>query len=184
MGGSDASWTTVAMILLVIVGCILTVFLAYLVRSAYELRIGLKAQLDRGLKALEDEGNKKARGLRQELGAEIERARSRMVEEAQRRLSDEVKALEARQLEVEKASRQERVETATALDALRDEMAALRRRIAELERELLAGEALGEPAIDIASAHNRGAIAPSATAAAPPQGSAAPVAARPPAARR
>ncbi len=159
----DASWTTIALILLVIVGCIFTVFLGYLVRSAYEMRIGLKAQMDRGLKSLDEEFQKKARALRQELGADIERARSHVFEETRRRVSDTTTLLEARQLEMDKAARQDRVDTHMTLDALRDQIAALRRRIEDLERELLVGG--GE---DINSAYTLGgAITPSATVVAP-----------------
>ena len=166
MISGDASWTTVAMILFVVVGCILVVFLGYLVRSAYEMRIGLKAQMDRGLRAVEEEGQKRARGLRQELGADIERARTHLFEEARRRLGDAVASLEARQLEVEKAARQERVDTAMTLDALRDQIAVLRRRIEELERELLVGG--GTASDEIASAYTLGgAITPSAAAVVP-----------------
>jgi hypothetical protein len=161
---ADASWSTVALILTVIVGCILAVFLGYLVRSAYDMRIGLKAQMDRSLRAIEDENNKRARSLRQELGADIERARSNVFDEARRRLTEALASLESRQLEVERASRQERVEISVTMDALRDEMAALRQRIDELERELLVGGG-GE---DIAAAYSLGgALTPSATVVAP-----------------
>ena len=118
--------------------------------------------------------------MRQELGAEIERARSHMLEEARRRIGEAVTALEARQLEVEKASRQERVDTAMTLDALRDQLVALRHRTEDLERELLVGGGTG----DLAAAYSLGgAITPSATV---PDAPAEPVTPRPtaPAARR
>jgi hypothetical protein len=167
---ADTSWATVALILTVAVGCILAVFLAYLVRTAYDMRIGLKAQMDRGLRAVEEEANKRARALRQELGGDIDRARSNMFDEARRRLSDALASLESRQLDMEKASRQERVEVTMTLDALRDEMAALRQRIDDLERELLLGGAE-----EIAPEYSLGgAITPSATVVAP-QGSAGPM---------
>jgi hypothetical protein len=127
------------MILLVIIGCILVVFLGYMVRSAYELRIGLKAQLDKGLRTAEEDGAKRGRALRQELGAEIERARGAIFEDGRRRLADALSTMEKRQAEFESTVRQERIEMSVTLDILRDEIATLGRRIDELERELLVG---------------------------------------------
>jgi Tfp pilus assembly protein PilO len=141
------SWTTIAMVLFVIIGCILVVFLGYMVRSAYDLRIGLKAQMDRGLKSVEEDGAKKARALRQELGTEIERTRGIIIEDARRRLADSLAAMEARQAEFESTVRQERIEMAVTLDVLRDEFARLGQRINELERELLVGGGLPEPPV-------------------------------------
>lgn len=142
---TGASWTTIAMIMFVVVGCILTVFLGYLVRSAYDMRIGLKAQLDRGLRQVEEDASKKSRALRQELGGEIERARTAIFEEARKRVGEAIATVEARQAAFEKDGRQERVDTAMSLDALRDEIAALLRRVDDLERELLVGGAEDEP---------------------------------------
>ncbi len=142
---NGASWTTIAMILFVVVGCILTVFLGYLVRSAYDMRIGLKAQLDRGLRAVEEDSNKKSKALRQELGSDIERARNAIFEEARKRLGEAIASVETRQADFEKAGRQERVDTAMSLDALRDDIAALTQRIDDLERELLIGGGVEEP---------------------------------------
>jgi hypothetical protein len=145
MDSGAASWTTIAMILFVVVGCILVVFLGYLVRSAYDMRIGLKAQLDRGLRDVQEDSVKKARQLRQELGAEIERARAAIFEESRKRVGEAAAAVESRWLEFEKTGRQERVDTAMSLDALRDELAALRRRIDDLEREMLVGGPMDTP---------------------------------------
>jgi len=139
MADAGPGWTTIAMILFVIIGCILVVFLGYMVRSAYDLRIGLKAQLDKGLRAVEEDGAKKARALRQELGAEIERARTAVFEDARRRLSESLAVMEKRQSDFESTVRQERIEVSVTLDVLRDEIATLSRRIDELERELLVG---------------------------------------------
>ncbi|HEY1720767.1 MAG TPA: hypothetical protein VGG27_05940 [Magnetospirillaceae bacterium] len=144
---SGASWTTIAMIMFVVVGCILTVFLGYLVRSAYDMRIGLKAQLDRGLRQVEENAAKTSRNLRQELGSDIERARTAIFEEARKRVAESVASIETRWLDYEKAGRQERVDTAVSLDALRDELAALQRRVDDLERELLIGGAENEPPV-------------------------------------
>jgi Tfp pilus assembly protein PilO len=133
------SWTTIAMILFVIIGCILVVFLGYMVRSAYDMRIGLKAQMDRGLRAVEEDGAKKARALRQELGAEIERARMAIFEDGRRKVAEALAAMDKRQAEFETTVRQDRVHMTVSLDALRDELAELGRRIDELEREMLVG---------------------------------------------
>lgn len=154
------SWTTIAMVLFVIIGCILVVFLGYMVRSAYDLRIGLKAQMDRGLKAVEEDGAKKARTLRQELGTEIERTRGIIIEDARRRLADSLSAMEARQAEFESTVRQERIEMSVTLDALREEMAQLAQRVHELERELLVGG--GDPMPPVVTA-----LTPAGTGASP-----------------
>src|SRR5579862_2967558 len=141
MGMVDAgpSWTTIALILFVVIGCILVVFLGYLVRSAYDMRIGLKSQLDRGLRSVEEDSAKKARALRHELGAEIERARAAIFEDGRRRVSEAIAALDKRHAEFESSVRQERIQVTVSLDTLRDELAEIGRRIDELERELLTG---------------------------------------------
>ncbi len=177
---SGAQWTTIAMILFVVVGCILTVFLGYLVRSAYDMRIGLKAQLDRGLKQVEEDSAKKARQLRQELGNDIERARTGLFEEARKRLGEASANVETRWLEFERAGKQERIDTAMTLDALRDEISMLTRRIDDLERELLIGGAEAEPPLTpvtpTAASTTAGAAAATARFT---TGTAAPIGSRP-----
>jgi hypothetical protein len=139
MQDGGVTWSTVALVLLVIVGAIMAVFMGYLVRTAYELKIEMKARLDRGLRAVDEESGKKARGLRQELGADIERARAALFEEARRKLSEATAEMTRREAEFESAVRQERIQLSVTLDALRDEVAAQTTRIYELERELLIG---------------------------------------------
>jgi hypothetical protein len=139
MVDAGPSWTTIALILFVVIGCILVVFLGYMVRSAYDIRIGLKAQLDRGLRAVEEDGAKKGRQLRQELGGEIERARGAIFEDSRRKLTEALATMDKRQAEFETTIRQERIHMSVTLDVLREEMAELGRRIEELERELLIG---------------------------------------------
>jgi len=145
MVDAGPSWTTIALILFVVIGCILVVFLGYMVRSAYDIRIGLKAQLDRGLRAVEEDGAKKGRQLRQELGSEIERARAAIFEDSRRKLTEALATMDKRQAEFETTIRQERIHMSVTLDMLRDEIAELGRRIEELERELLVGGGPAEP---------------------------------------
>jgi hypothetical protein len=172
MADAGSSWTTIAMVLFVIIGCILIVFLGYMVRSAYDLRIGLKAQMDKGLRSVEEDGAKKARALRQELGAEIERARHAVIEDARRRLTDSLAAMEKRQSEFESTVRQERIEMSVSFDMLRDEISALTRRVEDLERELLVG--------DGGAARPKPAPQPVVTPLRPASGSVAPLRFTPP----
>ena len=152
MVDAGPSWTTIAMILFVIIGCILVVFLGYLVRSAYDMRIGLKAQLDRGLRAVEEDSGKKARSLRQELGGEIERTRAALAEESRRRLTEAQAAMDKRQSEFESSVRQDRIQTSVTLDLMRDQLAELGRRIDEIERELVVGDSMDmDPAVATAT---------------------------------
>lgn len=165
MVDAGPSWTTIAMILLVIIGCILVVFLGYMVRSAYDMRIGLKAQLDRGLRSVEEDGAKKARALRQELGAEIERTRSQIIEDGRRRLAESLVVMEKRQSEFEATVRQERIMMSVTLDALRDQTVELSRRIDELEREMLVGGGHEESPVVTPLKPASGSVAPIRSAA-------------------
>lgn len=145
MQDSGPTWSTIALVLLVIVGAIMAVFMGYLVRTAYELKIEMKARLDRGLRAVDEESAKKARGLRQELGSDIERARAALFEDARRKLGEASGEMAKREAEFQSALRQERIQLTVTLDALRDEVAAQTARIDELERELLTGGLDAEP---------------------------------------
>jgi hypothetical protein len=152
MESSVAMWTTVAMILMVIIGCILVVFLGFLARTAYEVKVELKTTLDRGLRLVEEEGAKKSRTIRRDLIEEVARSRESVVEDSRRRYAEAMAALDKRQAEFETAVRSERVGVTVALDTLNEGMTGFAKRIDEfakrineLERELLVGSLSEEP---------------------------------------
>jgi predicted nuclease with TOPRIM domain len=96
------------------------------------------------------------------LGADIERARQALFEDARRKLGEATVEMAKREAEFQSGLRQERVQLTVALDSLRDEVAALHSRLDELERELLTGGDMGqdlpdplEPAKPIASMRTR-----------------------------
>ena len=160
MQDSGASWSTIALVLLVVIGAIMAVFMGYIVRTAYELKIDMKARFDKNLRLIDEESNKKARGLRQELGADIERARAALFEDARRKLGEATVEMGKRESEFQAAVRQERVQLTVALDSLRDEVAALHSRMDELERELLTGGDMGQ---DSANKDSLGPVKPTAS---------------------
>ncbi len=73
-------------------------------------------------------------------------------------------AMETRQAEFESTVRQERIEMAVTLDALRDEVARLGQRINDLERELLVGGGEQAPSV-VAALTPANSAAPSPRAA-------------------
>ncbi len=121
----------------VILGVALVTYLSSLARSAYELKVEMRRDLDDGLKAMEAEVSRSLKWARAELAGEIEKSRAAMLEDLAHRVED----LEARlgaTVEAHAAA------TAERCDALATEAALLDHRLARIEHRLVARAAKPE----------------------------------------
>lgn len=103
-------------------GIALVTYLSSLAKSAYELKIEMRREMENGMKRVEAETNRQTKFARTELMSEIERCRAASVEDIERRHADQQAATLARE-----------AAWAAERDALTAQVAALEERVALLE---------------------------------------------------
>lgn len=113
---------TLILVIVVVLGIALVTYLSSLARSAYELKVELRRDLEEGMKRVEAESTRQTKWARGELMAEIERCRAATTEDLERRQADAQLGV----LQREETWRQERA-------ALEATVAQLEERLARLE---------------------------------------------------
>jgi len=117
---------TLVLVTVVVLGVTLVTYLSSLARSAYELKVELRRDMEDGLKQIGAETSRQTKFARGELMAEIERCRSATVDDIERRHAEYQTAALAREaIWVEER------------DALTANVALLEDRLARLERRVV-----------------------------------------------
>lgn len=115
----------------IILGIAIVSYVSSLAKSAYELKVEMRRELDDGLKNLESEVSRALKWARGELAGEIDKSRALMAEDLERRQRD----IDAR-IAAEFAARE--AGWATEREALHTEITLLEDRLARVEHRLVA----------------------------------------------
>lgn len=131
MGFASVAGIALVIGILIVLGIAIVSYVSSLARSAYELKVELRKDLDDGLKRVEAEMVKQTKWARGDILAEVERSRGTMLEDLSRRAEDLQAALNASLLGFGNDWQDER-------KAILDDAADLAERIAILEHRLRA----------------------------------------------
>ena len=148
----------------------LIVYLSSLVKSAYQIKIEMRNDLEEGLKRADEELNKRSRWIKRELLEEIERIKGGMQADITNRgitILEETRKMVAGS---EEGLRHDLAETNRLLGEARDLLYALDHKVKSMRREAHGGAASADA--QAAKAGGEGA-APSTPALPPPSGSVA-----------
>ncbi len=148
----------------------LIVYLSSLVKSAYQIKIEMRNDLEEGLKRADEELNKRSRWIKRELLDEIERIKGGMQADITNRgitILEETRKMVAG---AEEGLRHDLAETNRLLGEARDLLYALDHKVKSLRREAHGGAA---PADAQAAKSAAEGAAPSTPALPPPSGSVA-----------
>jgi len=164
MSMSSVLIVSIAAGIILVVGGAVILYMANLVRSAYELKVQIAADIEERFARMTDEFDKKSRWIQRNLVEEVEKMKTALETGNARRFQDTVEPLLRRCEEVDALLRRDHAEWVAAIEADREMLARLDARTAVLRRDL---KAL--------------ALKPAGPAEAPPaEGAAAPVAPPPP----
>lgn len=161
----------------IVIGGALVWYMGSLVKSAYQLKIDMKADMEAGRKRIEDDVEKKMRLIKRDIVDEVEKIKTALQTDAQRRMNEIADTLGKRLTEVIEEWRVQQDETAKLLEGLRHDITVLDQRQRNLRREQkpvaiekpLAGEQ--PPAMGDAEAEATPTAPPSASS--PPDAAAA-----------
>ncbi len=121
--------------LVLVIGGALVMYMGSLVKSAYQLKIEIKAEMDEGQKKIQDDVDKKLRWIKRELIEEIDKIKVGLLADHQRRLTETTAILDQRLAEATAEWRNDRAATISALGALQRDVAVLDQRQRSLRRE-------------------------------------------------
>jgi len=174
---------TIAIAVVVVIGIGLLSYMSSLIKSAYQIKVEMRSDLENGLKKIEEELRQKSKWMRSEVGEDVSKMRESIERENDRRLAQLQERLQAIVKEAEDASRAERADLRTALAQVRQSVASLDKDLAALKDEAARRAAIGRPPQARKEAEREAeamAAAPSATPS-PTAVPAAPAPAGPPA---
>lgn len=180
MSMSSVLIVSVAAAIILIVGGGLMMYMAGLVKNAYELKVQLASDLEERLGKMTEDLDKKSRWIKRDLLEEIEKIKAAMETDNARKFEHLGEPLLKRIDEMDQIVRKERDEWVKAIESDRENITKLDGKIGALRRDLKQG---GTSAIDAAAL--AGAVPPGPETAPPAAAPPAPVppaaAAKPPA---
>ncbi|HLN25740.1 MAG TPA: hypothetical protein VK558_17350 [Patescibacteria group bacterium] len=130
--------------LVLVIGGALVVYMGSLVKSAYQLKIEIKSDMDEGLRKIEEDTDKKSRWIKRDLVEEIEKIKGNVTLENQRKFAELADTLAKRVAEAEEIGRHDRAEIVKLIEGLRRDVMTLDQRMRSLRRDQTAKP--GEPA--------------------------------------
>lgn len=132
-------WTvtlvSLAIGLLLVIGGSLVVYMGSLVKNAYELKVEIQNDMEAGLKRIEEESEKKTRWIKRDLIEEIEKLKSSLSTDNQRKFGEMTEGLVKSVAELEQTYKRDRQEMVKVIDALRQDIMTLDQRLKSLKRD-------------------------------------------------
>lgn len=193
MGFSSVLMISLAAGVILVIGGGLMMYMANLVRNAYELKVQINAEVDERLTKMADDLDKKSRWIKRDLLEEIEKIKVSLQTDNARKFQELAEPVVRRVEEMDELLRRERAEWVKAVESDRQNITMLDTKIRGLRRDLRRLETqAGLPpsaeggevasALDSASAMLAGRMSPAAGPAEGEQPAAAPAPAPAPAA--
>jgi len=152
--------------LVLVIGGALVVYMGSLVKSAYQLKIEIKSDMDEGLRKIEEDTDKKSRWIKRDLVEEVEKIKGNVTAENQRKFAELADTLAKRLAEAEEVGRRDRAEIVKLIEGLRRDVMTLDQRMRTLRRDQTAKP--GEPSAEADTASAAAPKAADAPPAAPP----------------
>ena len=131
-------WTvtliSLAIGLLLVIGGSLVVYMGSLVKNAYELKVEIQNDMEAGLKRIEEESEKKTRWIKRDLIEEIEKLKTSLSTDNQRKFGEMTEGLVKSVAELEQTYKRDRQEMVKIIDALRQDVMTLDQRMKSLRQ--------------------------------------------------
>jgi hypothetical protein len=128
--------------LILVIGGAFVVYMGGLVKSAYQLKVEIKTETDAKQKQLEEEVEKKLRWVKRDLIEEVDKVKTAMQIDNQRKISETLDVFITRLSACEEALLHDRTEATKLLEALRNDVTILGQRFRLLRREQKASQTI------------------------------------------
>lgn len=120
--------------LLVAVGWLI-VYVSSLVKSAYQLKVEIQAQLEEGIRKLEEDMEKKSRWIKRDVLEELEKIKAALTADNARKFEEFAGTVTGMLTKYEEAVRRERLEVVQAMEKQNKNILTLDQRLRALRRE-------------------------------------------------
>ena len=124
---------------IIVIGGSLVSYMGSLVKSAYQLKIEMRAEMDEGQKKIEDAVDKKVRWIKRDLVEEVEKTKTAMQTDNQRKINEFIGTINKRLADCEGAVSRDRLEANNLFEGLRHDITVLDQRYRNFRREQAAG---------------------------------------------
>lgn len=157
--------------IILVVGGGIMMYMANLVRSAYEIKVQMKAEIDDRLTKMGEDLDKRSKWIQRELVEEIDKVKIALQADNARKMSELADPLLKKFEEYDQLLRNERAEWVKAVESDRQNITALDAKIRGLKREMKHETDAAGSALDAATAQlaTKPADAPKAAPPSPPE---------------
>ncbi|HVI51271.1 MAG TPA: hypothetical protein VM661_08695 [Candidatus Sulfotelmatobacter sp.] len=121
--------------LLLVIGGALVLYMGSLVKNAYQLKVEIQNDLEAGLKRVEEESEKKTRWIKRDLVEEIDKMKTALSTDNQRKLGELTDSLAKRVEEIEQSQKRDRQDLTRIVEAMRQDIMTLDQRIKSLRHQ-------------------------------------------------
>jgi polyhydroxyalkanoate synthesis regulator phasin len=136
MGLSTVLIISLAAGVILVVGGGIMMYMANLVKSAYEIKVQINADVDERLSKMAEDLDKKSKWIKRDLMEEIDKIKTGLETQANRRFQEMSEPLAKQAEDIELLFRAERTEWVKAIDTDRQTIAGLDSRIRALRRDI------------------------------------------------
>ena len=119
-----------------VVGGGLLMYMANLVKNAYEIKVQINADMDERLKAIADDLDKKSKWIKRDLIEELDKMKTSLISDNHRRLTELIEPFGKRLEAIEQRLAAERGDWSKAVDDTRVSSTALDAKIAQMRKDL------------------------------------------------
>ncbi|MDR3436929.1 hypothetical protein [Telmatospirillum sp.] len=127
--------------LVLVIGAALVVYVGSLVKSAYQIKIQMKSEIEDGQKRQEEELGKQIRWVKRDLVEEIEKSKLALQTDNTRKIAESLEGFVKRLASCEQVLEKERTETAAILQGVRHDLTTLDKRQRQMRRDQKAAAA-------------------------------------------
>ena len=136
MSMSAVLLVSLAAAVVLVVGGGLMMYMANLVRNAYELKVQINADVDERIKAISDDVEKRSKWIKRELIEELEKIKTGMMQANVRNIQEMADPVLKRIEALETVLKKERTDWSTAVDETRQGGSHLEAKVAQLRKDL------------------------------------------------
>ena len=145
MNATTVSIITFLIALVLVIGGGLAYYMSSLIKSAYELKFALNAEIEDKFRKIEDDLDKKTRWIKKELIDEIEKIKVSVQYDSARKIDDAALILGRKVSELEEGMRKQLADAAKAFEETKGAIGTLDQKLNILRREQKRVEAMAEP---------------------------------------
>lgn len=155
---------------ILIIGGGIMMYMGSLVKSAYQIKVEIRSEMEEGIRRLDEDMDKKSKWIKRDLVEEIDKMKSAVQSDNSKRFNEYLETINKRLMDFESSVTRDRNELLKVIENHRQTITNLDQRLRALKREQKAVETTASPAAEGSAPATEEAPAAEAAAVSPEPG--------------